>query len=86
MIVTLPSGEKRELDDTAFSTFVTEHGKPLVPKPADYYAQALAPLTKDEYTRLCGPNNFIEVYIIEINRVMAARLSALTKPPTPPSA
>lgn len=80
MIITLPSGEKRELDDLAFSEYVEKHSKPVVLTPADYYTKALSPLTKDEYIRLCGSNNFIDVYITEINRVMAARLSALTKP------
>jgi hypothetical protein len=84
MIFTLPTGEKREVADADVADFIARSGKPVMPTPADNYAQALAPTTKEEYIKLCGFNQFVELYVPEINRFNAARLAAITsaKPAT----
>jgi hypothetical protein len=78
MIFTLPTGEKREVADADVAEFIAKSGKPVMPTPADSYAQALAPTTKDEYVKLCGFNQFVDLYLPEINRFNAARLAAMT--------
>lgn len=77
MIFTLPNGEKREVADSEVSEFIAKSGKPVLPTPNDNYAEALAPVTKEEYIKLCGFNQFVDLYVPEINRFNAARLKGL---------
>lgn len=77
MIFNLPDGTKREVPDDVMSKFISENGKPLVPGKEDFYRTALSQVTKEEYIKLCGVNPYIDLYIPELNRFLAARLNAV---------
>lgn len=81
MILNLPDGTKREVDDAKLADFLAQHGKIPEPTAADYYAKALMVSTKAEYTDRCGPNQFADLHVAEVNKFMAARLAALIKSP-----
>lgn len=78
MIFSTDAG-KREIPDDLFQKFIAEHGKPVLPSAEDFYSTALAPTSKEEYIKLCGANNFVDLYVTELNRFLAARLGSLLK-------
>jgi hypothetical protein len=81
MILTLADGSKREIPDDLMAKFIAENGQPIQPKPADFFRQALAPTSKEEYIKLCGFNQFIDLYIPELNRFLSARLASMAETP-----
>jgi hypothetical protein len=73
MQVTLPDGRKMEIPDEVMAKNAT----PINPTRADYINEALAHTNPEEYARLLGANQFVQLYTAEINRFLTARRDSL---------
>jgi hypothetical protein len=79
MTIITHNGEKREIDDAAYAEFISKHSKPAALTAHDYYQKALVPTGKDEYVKLLGTNQFVDLYVAEINRFLAARAASMAQ-------